>query len=99
MNIHLHFRGLEKNYPCFSTTLEEDSVAKLGGILGSTWLWPTTKSIIDSDWRGPAKDDIESHTLNTAQLLNFRIHALTKQNLEVPLESASAPLSFKVRKI
>lgn len=48
------------------STLEKDSMAKLGVILGS----PMAKFIIDSDWRSPV-NDIEGHTINTTQLLTF----------------------------
>lgn len=101
LDIHVHFSGLEKNGPCFSSTVKEHSMAKLGGILGSTWLWPTTKSIIDSDWRALQKMILKVYLKHSAQLLNFRIHALIHLNKTKPgsaLGSASAPLSFKVRK-
>lgn len=50
------------------STLEKDSMAKSGVILGS----PMAKFVIDSDWRSPV-DDTEGHTLNTAQLLTFSV--------------------------
>lgn len=55
--------------------LDEDSVAKWGVTLGNAWgprgAGATKQFMIDSDWRSPAKNVIETHT--SAQVLTHAV--------------------------